>query len=179
MLKTTAALVGLTAPSQVASSIPRAYSPITMNSSRGKTGLCEYIPLLPPFLFLSWFSLAMHAVSSQGIEVLCKQGLSSGTAITYICGFRDARRYYNWKNSQAVKGNTRQGESEFLSAFNTLHVFMVLWCFLYPFHSLCHIFHSWDLLRKDTLNTLWTQLPKGLLVSLTHTYSLSSCDFKC
>lgn len=53
MLKTTAASVGLTAPSQVASSIPRAYTPITVNSSRGKTGLCEHILFLPPFLVLS------------------------------------------------------------------------------------------------------------------------------
>lgn len=36
MLKTTAASVGLNAPSQVASSIPRAYTSITMNSSRAK-----------------------------------------------------------------------------------------------------------------------------------------------
>lgn len=50
---------------------------------------------LPPLAlrFLSRFSLATHALSSQGAKVLYKQVFSSRMAITLICNFRDARRY--------------------------------------------------------------------------------------
>lgn len=49
MLKTTAASVGLTVPSQVASAIPRAYTPVTMNSSRGKQDFVTIFPSSPLF----------------------------------------------------------------------------------------------------------------------------------
>lgn len=95
------------------------------NHSTQKERLFSFSPCS---VFLVMVLSATHALSSQGAMVLYRHVFSSGTVMTFICGFRDARRHWlQLKNSRSVKENTSQWESEVLSASHIFQWFVVFY----------------------------------------------------